>query len=98
MIVKKHLTHDGKIILAICDKEVLGKKFEQEDKQLDLTSSFYNGKQMTEQEIIKLLPEINSVNIVGERSIKFALHNNLIEKENIKKISNIPYAISIFIE
>lgn len=98
MIVKKHTTHDGKTILAICDSEILGKKFEEGELQLDLTSQFYHGEEMNEQEILKILPEVNSLNIVGEKSINFATKNKLIDETNIKRIANIPYAICIFIE
>ena len=45
MIVKIH-NNEGRLILAICDKDILGKKFVEEKKQLDLSSGFYKGEQM----------------------------------------------------
>ncbi len=98
MIVKKHISQDKKIILAICDSDLLGKKFEQDEKQLDLTSEFYQGKEMSEDDILKILPEVSSLNIVGRKSIEFALKHNLIDRENVKSIDNIPYAICVFVE
>jgi len=44
MIVKSHSTGDGRKVIAICDDSLLGKKFEEGDKQLDLTSEFYQGQ------------------------------------------------------
>jgi len=28
MIIKEHITSDRKLILTVCDKEIIGKKFE----------------------------------------------------------------------
>jgi len=63
-------------VVAICDSEILGKKFEEGKKQLHLKESFYQGekgKKVSEEELIKLI-EINKLedatfNIVGEKSI-----------------------------
>ncbi len=96
MIVKQHTTQNREIILAICDTNILGEKFEEKNKQLDLTSDFYKGTELTETEILLLLPKTHSLNIVGERSIKFAIKNNLISPEKVMRIKDIPYAISIF--
>ena len=98
MIVKKHVTHEGRSVLAICDKEILGKKFEEGELQLDLTSQFYQGEEMSEEEILNILPKINSLNIVGQKSIDFAIKNKLLREENVKKIDNVPYAMCMFVE
>ena len=42
MIVKVHRTPDGRRLIAVCDNNLLGKKFEENDLQLDLTSNFLN--------------------------------------------------------
>ena len=48
MIVKKHVTQDRRLLLAICDSSLKGKKFVVGEKQLDLTSGFYAGEEMGE--------------------------------------------------
>ena len=45
MIVKKHITQDKRLILAVCDKELLGRCFEESSLQLDLRGEFYNGEE-----------------------------------------------------
>ena len=92
MIVKVHKNTNGQIILAICDKEILGKKFIQGDLQLDLTSDFYRGEEKTEEEILKIIKNAYILNIVGESSIKFALEHKLIDKERIIFVSGVPHA------
>jgi len=95
MIVKAHKTDDGRKILAICDSELIGKKFEEKNLQLDLSSSFYKGEEKNEGELIGLIREAYIVNIVGGRSVGFAIKRGVINKGNIIKIKNIPHAQAI---
>ncbi|MBW3014901.1 DUF424 family protein [Candidatus Woesearchaeota archaeon] len=97
MIVKKHVTHEGKVIIAICDSDLLGKKFEQDDLQLDLTSDFYNGEEKTESEIKEIIKEAYLLNIIGKKSIQFFLNLGIIDKDHIIKISGVPHAQAMII-
>ena len=97
MIVKKHKTRDGRLLLAVCDSELKGKKFSQGQLQLDLTSDFYNGEEISDEEILKLFKTAYIVNIVGEKSVKLGLKAGIISKENIIKIAGIPYAQGVIV-
>ena len=55
MICKKHVTEDGRLLLAVCDSSLKGKKFSSGDLQLDLTGSFYDGVEMKEEEVLELM-------------------------------------------
>ncbi|MBW3000217.1 DUF424 family protein [Candidatus Woesearchaeota archaeon] len=98
MIVKVHKSHDGKAVIALCDSNLLGKKFEQDNLQLDLTSEFYKGEEKTKEEIIKLLKQPCHVNAVGEECINFLKEKGLISKENIIIIANIPHVELVLVE
>ena len=50
MIVKIHKTRDRRKIIAVCDENLIGKRFEEREMQLDLSSDFYNGELMNEEE------------------------------------------------
>lgn len=91
MYVKIHKTELSEVV-CICDEDLVGKKFEDKDLQLDVTERFYKGEKKTEEEVIKILKEAGNVNIVGKESIKVAIKAGVIEKENIIKIKNIPHA------
>jgi len=93
MFIKLHKTPEREII-SICDEDILGKKFETEDLQLDIKESFYKGDIYSEKHL-KIVKNADYLNIVGKESINFAIKNNLINKENIMRIKKIPYAISI---
>ncbi len=91
ILVKLHQNPEGQKILALCDKELLGKKFEQGDRQLDLTTDFYQGEEKTEAEIKELIKNVYIINLVGEESLNLIKKLNL-NPENIIRIQNIPHA------
>jgi len=83
--------------MALCDKEILGKKFEERNQQLDLTSDFYQGEETTEEEIKKIIKDVYIINLVGKESL------HLIEKlklgpERIITIQNIPHAEIVLVK
>ncbi len=84
-------------IVAICDKELLGKKFEEGKFQLEIKENFYKGKEANEKEIIKIIKDMSmedaTFNIVGKKSIAIALKVGLITKEGIKELQGVPFAL-----
>lgn len=84
-------------VVAICDSELLGKKFEQGKFQLDLKKSFFGGDEMNEEKTIEIMRDMEkedaTFNIIGEESINIALKAGIIKKEGIGKIDNIPFAL-----
>ncbi|MDP3987478.1 MAG: DUF424 family protein [Nanoarchaeota archaeon] len=84
-------------IIAVCDKELLGKIFEEDKFQLDIKENFYKGKEATEEEVIEILRSFSAedatFNIVGKRSIATALKTGVIAEETINEIDNIPFAL-----
>jgi hypothetical protein len=98
MIVKVHKSHDGKAVIALCDSNLVGKKFEQDNLQLDLTSEFYQGEEKSKEEILELLKQPCHVNAVGKESINFLKEKGLVNEENIITIANIPHVEVVLIE
>ena len=79
--------------MSICDGNLIGKTFEEGKKILNVSKGFYHGEPMFEKDILNLIKENALLNIVGEESVNFALRNELIEKDGVKKIKGIPYAL-----
>ena len=90
MIVKKHLLDDKSLMLAICDEELSGKKIDDGEKQLNLSSEFYKGEPMSEEELSLVIKEARIINAVGEKSVKFLQEQGLIEK--VSYVKKTPYA------
>ena len=91
MYVKVHSIR-GKKIAAICDNELIGKKFSDGNLELDVDKDFYGGKEMDESDAIKIMKDVAILNIVGDEAIKLALGNNLVLKQDIIKIKGVPHA------
>ncbi len=100
--VKLYDTERGPM-LAMCDKDLLGKVLEDGDVTLDLKSyrSFYEGDLVpndstADRILVKL--KVASANIVGKESIDAAIRSKIIDKGNVKKIKGIPYAQAYLVE
>lgn len=99
MIVKIHKSPDGKKVIAVCDSDILGKRFEEKNLQLDLKSDFYNGSEMREDDLLKEIRKCPCcLNAVGKNSVDFCIKNNFADKGNITKIKGIPNAQAIITE
>jgi len=84
-------------IVAVCDDELLGKKFEEGKLQLDVKESFFKGKESSREEVSDIMRDMkledSTFNIIGEKSVQIALETGIITKEGIRKIANIPFAL-----
>lgn len=93
--IKVHKSH--RIVVAICDSDLIGKKFEEGKRQLDLRENFYKGEEIETGKLIKSLQhyliEDATFNIVGKSSVKAAIDARIISKTNIDKIQGIPFTL-----
>ena len=94
MIVKMHKS-DRRNVVSICDDNLIGKKIEDKDLQLDVSEFFYKGEKLFEEETLEAVKSADSLNIVGEKSVRFALKNKLIDETSIIRIKKVPHAITI---
>ncbi len=97
MIVKIHKSNEGRVILAICDSELIGKCFTEGDKQLDLSSDFYKGEEMKEKRILNLLKSVHIVNLCGEESVALGVNAGIVDEENMMKVDGIPHAEAVIV-
>jgi hypothetical protein len=94
MFVK--IINSSRNIVAICDSDLIGKKFEDEKFQLDVKENFYKGEEIPKEKVIDIIQKMSkedaTFNIIGEKSVNCALKAGIISKEGIKKIQGIPFA------
>lgn len=95
MWVKIHKSY--RAIVAICDDNLLGKKFEEDIKQLDVREDFYKGQQINKEDLIVLIKreskEDATFNIVGPESLQVAVDVGLIAKNSWKTVKGIPFIL-----
>jgi len=89
--LKVHKTQEREVI-SLCDQDLIGKKFEQDELQLDIKKGFYKGKIFSYQELLKIMEKARNINAVGKESVSFLLKNNLIKISQIRKIQGVPIA------
>ena len=78
-------------VVAICDKELVGKVFEDEKRCLNVNGRFYKGELMNKTEVLDIMRNAVNLNLVGKETISLALKEDLINKEEIILIAGIPH-------
>ena len=91
--IKIHKKSDT-AITAICDEGLIGKKFEDSERQLDVSERFYKDKLIDEEEAVNELKDAEILNITGKKIVELAIKNNIIKKENVIYIKKKPHAES----
>jgi len=85
--------------VAICDSELIGKRFEEGKFQLDIKENFYKGEKMSKEEVKKimqnLIKEDATFNIVGTEATNTAIETGIISEKAVKKIQGIPFAMKL---
>ncbi|MFH1448506.1 MAG: DUF424 family protein [Candidatus Micrarchaeota archaeon] len=92
MYLKIHKTND-QVVVALCDKELVGKILRDGNLVLDLKkySSFYVGELTTPEKAKMSLKEATSINLVGKRSVDLAISDGLAEKGAERLIGCVPH-------
>ncbi|MBN2112007.1 DUF424 family protein [Candidatus Woesearchaeota archaeon] len=96
MILKLH-KKDERIVAAVCDSNLLGKKIEEGKAQLDLASDFYNGEEKDDLTVGDTIRNADSVNLVGENAVKLGIEEGIIDPGHVKKIGGVPYAQAVVV-
>ena len=95
MFLKIHKSYRD--VVAICDSDLIGKRFEEGKFQLDVKESFYKGDEVSEERAIFLLRKISredaTFNIVGKNSVKAAIQAGIIEEEAVSEVQGVPFAL-----
>ena len=95
MIIKIHKSQ-GKIIVALCDKELLGKKLSGKGCELDLGSDFFKGEEKNEEKFEEQqqvqLPPVNFENFIFGLYNTAFIHLGIRDPETGKLIQNLPLA------
>lgn len=97
MLVKIHDSYRN--VVAICDSDLIGKKFVsgEEKLQLDLTGDFFKGEEKSEEELRDLielqLGEDATFNVVGENSCSLAVDCGLFTKDALIRIDDVPVGL-----
>lgn len=84
-------------MVAICDSGLIGKKFEEGKKQLDLNENFFGKDEINREDIIKMVErqamEDASFNIAGKESVEMAIEAGLADEKSVGYVEGIPIVL-----
>ena len=89
-IVAQH-NSEGRLILAVCDSDVHGKRLEEKGVVLDLSSKFYSGQEKDAASVEKLMLKAYTIHAVGKSSVVIAIRLGLATKEDTKTVEGVPH-------
>ena len=91
MCLKVHRVR-GEVMVAVCDRDLLGKTFEEGKLCLTVEPSFFGEEEATAHEVAEALAGATIANVVGERAVACAMETDSINSKNIIRIDGVPTA------
>ncbi len=91
MYLKTH--RSGKeVLIAVCDCEILGKRFEEGALHVEVCDDFFGNVKATPEEVERSLSKATIANFVGQKAVNFAIKLGYVDKENVLVIDGVPCA------
>lgn len=90
-IVSKKSSPNG-LLLVVTDAELVGKKFEEGKRQLDLTLKFYLGEEKTSAEVKELMKCGYVLHLTGVRAVLLGVELELVDDSKVLVIKKVPHA------
>ena len=81
-----------RLVVAICDEDLIGKEFSEGNAKLSITERFYKGEKKSEEEIIKIMKDADNLNLVGKKTISLAIKQEIVSEKFLIKIKGVPHA------
>ena len=94
--LKIHRRNDIETV-ACCDEALLNHIFTEGNLRIEINSNFFGGDLLSIDQALEILKEASYFNIVGENITNKAIDLQLLPKDGVKKINNIPMAIKMMV-
>jgi hypothetical protein len=92
MYMKVHKNNGNKIV-AVCDKDLIGRVLEADGAFMDLDSfrGFYVGSITDPKDVEAELNDFSSANLVGKNAVDVAINMKIAQKSELNYINSVPY-------
>ena len=80
------------IIVAVCDRDILGKKLKHGNVNVVISEGFYKGDIASEEQVIAALVNAKTANLFGEKTVACAIKCGAVDPECVVIISGVPHA------
>jgi hypothetical protein len=81
-----------RVLLAICDADMLGKTLKQGKIVFHIQEKFYKGSLVSLEEAVNLIQQSTIVNMVGRSIVKRAIEEGLVHPDSVIEIKGVPHA------
>lgn len=81
-----------RVLLAICDENILGKTLKHGNIVFQVREEFYKGSLVSVQEAVDLIEKSTVVNMIGQSIVKEAVAKGLVHPDAVLKIKGVPHA------
>lgn len=82
---------NGQKVLAVCDKSILGKTFEEGKFMLNVKESFYGNRETPGEKINSMALSADQINISGEKAVSCLKKEQDISDSSIMTIAGVPH-------
>jgi hypothetical protein len=82
----------GDVMLAVCDKSILGQTFSRDGIKLKVTERFYGNSTASEDEFLRMVGQATIVNLLGDQIVEAALRHRVVDPENVVDLCGIKQA------
>jgi hypothetical protein len=80
------------VMLAICDREILGKTLREGKIVFHVKEEFYNGGVTSVEEAVEMIENSTIVNMVGKCCVEKAIQKGYVHPEAVLNIEGVPHA------
>jgi hypothetical protein len=91
MYLKIH-QHEAETLIAVCDCDILGKKFTDGRLKIEVTADFFSGEKASCSEVEAALKAATMANFVGSKAVEHAISLGYVERDCTLSIDGVPYA------
>ena len=91
MILSERQTEQG-LLVTVCDADALGETFENGSVSLTVTEEFYGGGDADEESVADALASASVANLVGTRSVEFAIEAGFVDEETVLELDGTLHA------
>jgi hypothetical protein len=91
MYLKIHKSGDSTIV-ALCDRELIGKTLKEGNITVTITEDFYKGELISQEKAIDILSGATNINIFGKKAVSCAIECGVVDKNNVKIINEVAHA------
>ena len=85
--------YQKKIMLNICDADLLGKKIIQDELTIHISQSYYGERLVEREEAESLLKNSSIINMAGKETVSLSVELGIGSESGIKIISDVPFLI-----